>query len=179
MGVADGESSLLGNGVPCVAPVTLLGTSIEQRVRFLSLWLDARLRARAYDLIVTESPMNPAASKNDHATIDQLGYYFCLHGVAGLFQVKVEAAPVMSVRKHFCGQACAPPVRGRKRTAKEARAAREFINQAVLNRASLLGYLPRGSEDWDLANACALWDFGCAKFAHARAGALVLYGARG
>jgi hypothetical protein len=60
----------------------------------------------------------------------------------------------------------------------EARAARGFINEAVLRRAILLGYLPEDSKDWDCANAAALWDYGCAKFARAVPKELVMYGAR-
>ena len=177
MGVADGDSSLLGRAAPTVEAVVVRGTSIENRVRWLADWLDERL-SRPVDLVVTEAPMNPAASKSDHSTIDQLGYYFCLQTITSLFDIPVETASVMSVRKHFCGQASAPPVRGRKRTSKEACAAREFINEAVLKRAILLGYLPEGTTHWDEANACALWDYGCAKFARARPEALIMYGAR-
>ena len=160
MGVADGDSAwLTGRAddtrrIPSIETVTLRGMSAEKRVGYLAHWLDKRasLSRRGIihpDLIVTESPMNPAASKSDNATIDQLGYYFCLHTLAALFEIKIEAVPVMAVRKHFCGVACAPPVRGHKRTAKEAEAARKFINEMVLARAILLGYLPEGSTDWD------------------------------
>jgi hypothetical protein len=175
MGVADGDSSLLGR--PRIEAVTLRGTSIEKRVRFLANWLDEWVMRR-YDLIITEAPMNPAASKSDHSTIDQLGYYFCLHTVAGLFNTPIEAVPVMAVRKHFVGVACATRIKGRKRTQAEAQEARKFINEAVLKRAILLGYLPGGSKDWDCANAAALWDYGCAKFARAIPKEIVMYGAR-
>jgi hypothetical protein len=181
MGVADGDSRWLGRSgyAPGVEAVTLRGTSAEKRARFLGEWLGIRLAAdKQYDLIVTESPMNPAASKSDNATIDQLYYHGALQGLAGTYGVVVETAPVMAVRKHFCGVACAPPVRGRKRTAKEAAEARKFINEAVLKRAILLGYLPAGSTDWDQANACALWDFACAKFARALPNELVMFGER-
>ena len=178
MGVADGDSALLDKGAPNVAAVTLRGASAEKRVGYLADWLDKRASLSRPDLIITESPMNPAASKSDNATIDQLGYYFCLHTLAALFEIKVEAVPVMAVRRHFCGVACAPPVRGHKRTQAEARMARKFINDAVLKRAILLGYLPEGSTDWDQANACALWDYGCAKFAHALPKELVMFGER-
>ncbi len=174
MGIAEGEAL----SARVVETVTLRGTSAENRVRYLGGWLHERLRAAHCDLIVTEAPMNPVASKSDHATIDQLGYYFCLQGIAAVFGVHVHAVPVMSVRKHFCGQACAPRVSGRKRTSAEAQAARKFINTAVLNRAILLGYLPEGSKDWDQANACALFDFACAQFARTLPKELVLFGAR-
>lgn len=176
MGAADGDSALLGRSAPCVEAVTLRGTSIEKRVRFLGEWLDERLDG--VDLIITEAPMNPAASKSDHSTIDLLGYYFCLHGVAATFGVEVEPAPVMAVRKHFVGVACAASVKSRKRTEAEAREARKWINDAVLKRAILLGYLPASTTHWDEANAVALWDYACAKFARALPKEPVKFGAR-
>lgn len=182
IGVADGDSSLLGgtlvHGV-AVESVILRGTSADRRARFLGGWLADKLTEKDFDLIITESPMNPAASKSDNATIDQLYLHGALQGIAAIFgDTKVETAPVMSIRKHFCGVAHAPPIRGRKRTSGEAASARRFINDLVLHRAILLGYLPEDSTDWDCANACAIWDFGCAKFGRARPEALVMFGAR-
>jgi hypothetical protein len=184
MGVADGDSALLRgtkvHGVTIEA-VTLRGTSAEARVRYLARWLDKQICERGPGdpfLIVTEAPMNPAAQRSDHATIDMQAYYFCLHTVAGLLDIDVEPAPVMAVRKHFVGMACAPRIKGRKRTQAEAQEARKFINEAVLKRAILLGYLPEGSKDWDQANACALWDWGCAKFGRAQPSELIMFGAR-
>lgn len=179
MGVADGDSTDIAKRRPArVEAVVLRGTSIEKRARFLGEWLADRMFGNRYDLIVTESPMNPAASKSDHSTIDQLYYHGCLQGAGAIYGVPVETAPIMAVRKHFCGVACAPPVRGRKRTVTEARAAREFINGAVIARAILLGYVPHGSTDWDQANAAALWDFACAKYARAMPAALALFEVR-
>jgi hypothetical protein len=180
MGVADGESAHLGsNDVrPYIEAVILRGTSAEKRAKFLAKWLSLKLHRGDFDLIITESPMNPAASKSADATIDQLYLHGALQGAAGWFGIPVETAPVMAVRKHFVGIAHAPSVRGRKRTAKEADEARKFINEAVLRRAILLGYLPEGSTGWDEANACALWDYGCATFARAQPRELVMFGAR-
>jgi hypothetical protein len=171
MGVAEGASSP-SPSLLRVETVALRGTSIEQRVRWLADWLDQRLSPRPPDLIITEASLNPAASKDDHSMIDLFGYYFCLQTLAGLAGLRVMTAPVMTVRKHFCGIAHAPAIKGRKRTAAEAAEARKFINEAVLKRAILLGYLPQGSTDWDQANACALWDYAYAKYARAPAAAL-------
>lgn len=181
MGVADGDSKV----PPRVEAVILRGVSVESRALYLGDWLHERLNlnrladmvnGNSISLIVTESPMNPAASKSAAATVDQLYYHGCLQGVAAVFRIPVETAPVKAVRKHFCGVASAPRITGRKRTAAEARAARTFINEAVLNRAILLGYLPAGSKGWDEANACALFEFGCAKFARGRPETLVMFG---
>lgn len=165
-GVAGGDSALLGKGGPVVSGLVLHGLSPEDRVRQLAKWLFERLNCSqcCYDMLVTEAPLNPAGSKSDRATIDMLGYYFCVQTVGALTATKVEALPINSIRKHFVGIAGAPRVMGRKRTSVEAAAARKYINDLVLNRAILLGYLPAESRDYDQANACAIWDFACAKF---------------
>jgi hypothetical protein len=180
MGVADGDSALFGRGpksLPAckVEAVTLRGATIEERVLFLAKWLEDRLVGCS--LVVTEAPMNPTAQRSARAAIDTLAYYFCLRGVAATFDVDVKGVLTMTVRQHFCGVRSAPQIRGRKRTAKEAVEARKFINEAVLSRAILLHYLPEGSRDWDCANACALWDYGCSTFARARPQELLMYGA--
>jgi hypothetical protein len=164
MGVADGDSYRNIPGVKSET-VTLLGDTIEHRVNCLTDWLDRRLTFSKPELIVTEAPMNPAASKSDRATIDQLAYYFCLVTCAWKAAIHVEPAPVRKIRKHFVGVAGLPRIKGRKRTTAEAAAARAWINNAVLRRAILLGYLPEGSRELDRANACAIFDFGCATIA--------------
>jgi len=185
MGVADGDSSLFGKShfgeCPHIEAVTLRGTSAEKRARFLGEWLHEKLchwksEGPSEQLIITEAPMNPAASKSADATIYQLHLHGTLQGVSAIFDVDVALAPVMAVRKHFCGMAHAPAVCGHKRTSKEAIEARKFINEAVLRRAILLGYLPEGSTGWDEANSCALWDYGCAKFARSIPSELTMYG---
>jgi hypothetical protein len=157
--------------------VTLRGTSPESRAGYFGWWLSERLEASLFDLIITEAPLSPAASKSGDATIAQFYLHGALQGVASAFGVDVTRAPVMTVRKHFCGQATSGRVhwKGHKRTIAEARTARTEINEMVLKRAILLGYLPAESKDWYMANAAALWDFGCAKFARARPDELVMF----
>ena len=104
MGVADGaETDFALNKRPRVEAVTLRGTSPEKRARWFGDWLFERLFD--HELIITESPMNPAASKSADATIAQLYLHGALHGVAavaGKNGIEVVHAPVMSVRRHFC-----------------------------------------------------------------------------
>jgi hypothetical protein len=182
MGIADGaETDFALNKRPRVEAVTLKGTSAEARTRWFGNWIRERLYITGrYDLIVTESPMNPVVSKSADATIAQLYLHGALLAVAAVADVEVVHAPVMTVRKHFVGQATASHVhwKGHKRTVAEARVARTEINDMVLRRAILLGYLPEGSSDWDCANAAALWDFACAKYARALPKELVMFGAR-
>jgi len=176
-GVAAGDSGFLRKLAPPpdMQVLRLRGTSTEDRVRYFSRWLSLRLYDSKPDLIVTERPLNPVAQKSASAAVDMLAYYFCLHAVAASFEIAVYAVPIMSSRKHFTGVASATPVRGRKRTAKEAANARTFINETVLKRAILLGYLSEGSKDWDQANACCLFDFAAANYAHTSPGELVMF----
>lgn len=177
MGVAYGDSMLLGHpGSLFVDAVLIHGTNAEFRARNFGVWLNSMLRGYPSDLIVTEAPMNPAASRSADATIGQLYLHGALQAVTANLDVDVETAPVMAVRKHFCGQATAAPRRTQKRTMAQANADRRAINMMVLHRAILLGYLPGDSLDWDCANACALFDFACAKFARTRPQDLVMFG---
>jgi hypothetical protein len=178
MGVADGSSLLMGQVAPALEAVVLRGTSAEKRAGFLGSWLNTRLLTTLYDLIITEAPLSPAASKSADATIGQLYLHGALQGVAGAHGVNVTCAPVMGVRRHFCGQATASPRRRGERTMAQARVDRNAINTLVLRRAILLGYLPEESTDWDQANAAALWDYACAKFGRATPETLLMFGAQ-
>lgn len=176
-GVAEGDSDYLRTRAPPprVESLILRGASAEVRVRNFSQWLSLRLYDSKPDLIVTERPLNPVAQKSAPAAIDMLAYYFCLHAIAATFGLSVEAVPIMSARKHFTGVACAAPVRGRKRTSAEATNARTFINEAVLKRAVMLGYLSGVSKDWDQANACCLFDFAAVNFARETPAELAMF----
>ena len=88
-----------------------------------------------------------------------------LEAVASCYSVPVLDAEVDAIRKHFCGVVSAVP-RGRKppglsarEDAKRKQANRQATKDMVIQRAILLGYLPRGSDDADRADACAVWDY--------------------
>jgi hypothetical protein len=84
----------------------------------------------------------------------------CVRTACGVFGmgVPVRAPNIFTVRKHFCGRATATPKRrlGGVRTSQERDGDR---------KARLLGYIPRDCHDDDMADACALYDFGSSYWA--------------
>jgi hypothetical protein len=174
-GAAMGDPA---DGMPRIEAVTLRGTSDgpEVQARNLGCYLRDRLTFEKPDLIVIESALNPTASKSADATISQLLCHGALHALAGCYGIKVKIIAAATARKHFCGQASAAPRRAQPRTDKQKRDDREATNRMVVTRAIMLGYLPRGSDDWDKASAAALYDYAAAHYARVTPKSLVLFG---
>lgn len=129
------------------------------------------------DLVVVESPMEIAASRNDNSTKAQLLLHGALHGVCGVFGVEVASVAVATIRKGVCGQAFAvAPVRGRPRSSREAQAARKATKAMVLQRVILLGYLPHGCADDNRADAVAAWIWADMQFGRTRPRELMMFG---
>jgi hypothetical protein len=93
----------------------------------------------------------------------------CVRTACGVFGmgVPVRAPNIFTVRKHFCGRATATPKRrlGGVRTSKERDGDRKATKAMVIKQAHLLGYIPRDCHDDDMADACALYDFGSSYWA--------------
>lgn len=113
------------------------------------------------DRIVVEEFMAPAASENQNSTIAQILLHGGLHFAGGIYRIPITALSVGAARKHFCGKSTAlPRTKGRKRTQREKKQARDANKKMVLDRAKLLGYVPRSCEDDNQSDAAALWDWG-------------------
>lgn len=131
------------------------------------------------ELVVVEAAMEIAASRNASATKAQLLLHGALHGVCGIFGIRVESVAVATIRKGVCGQAFAAiPVRGRRRTFREAAAGRAATKEMVLSRVILLGYLPAGCTDDNRADAVAAWIWADMEFGRTRPKELVMFGER-
>jgi hypothetical protein len=97
----------------------------------------------------------------------------CVRTACGVFGmgVPVRAPNLLTVRKHFCGRATATKRRiGGVRTSKEQSGDRRANKEMVIKQAHLLGYIPRDCHDDDMADACALYDFGSSYWARKSAG---------
>jgi hypothetical protein len=66
------------------------------------------------------------------------------------FGVRIEDANMDKVRMHFIGRA--------------RMGDRDELKAAIVQRAKLLGYIPKDSHDNDRADACATWDFACSLY---------------
>lgn len=110
------------------------------------------------DMMVIEDFLHPEQQRSGDAVISQLHLHGAAKGFAGPMGITVATVNVASVRKHFIGMTTVlPPVRGRKRTPKEARDARAATKGAVVKRAIQLGYL--STYDEDKADASAIYDY--------------------
>lgn len=116
------------------------------------------------DLVVIEHFMNPAAQKSADAIILQIEVYGVIVALCRAYGVPYEAPHRMTVVKHFIGQ-----------QPKQDRAA---LKAKMVQRAILLGYMPKGATDDNRADACALWDWGAATFARKVPRELVMFGER-
>jgi hypothetical protein len=93
-------------------------------------------------------PWHSAAHSHEATARLQYGLPMIVMAMCDEFKVPVEEIAESTVRKHFCGKA--------------KFGGREETKRAVLSRAIILGMLPRGCEDDNMADACAVWDWACA-----------------
>jgi hypothetical protein len=177
LGKRTGVAYGVAGETPRVEAVTLRGKADgpERQAANLGCFLRDRLTLERPDIVVIESAMNPVASKSADATISQLYCHGALHAIAGTYGLRVETVAAQTARKHFAGKSSASPRRGSPRTAAQMRQDREDTNRMIVKRAILLGYLPHGSDDWDKASACALYDFAAAKFGRVQPNSLVMF----
>lgn len=153
---------------------------IEVACSNLARSLRDNIRLERPDLIAVERYLPSAASQSAAATESQLQLHGVVLGIAGVFGIRVVRPTTAQFRLHFCGQAnaAAPRRRGVERTKAQRAADREATNAMVVQRAILLGYLERGSTDWDKANAAGIWDWAAATYGRNIPKALVLFGER-
>lgn len=116
------------------------------------------------ELIAVEQAMHPAVSKSAHATIALQQIEGAIRTMCGQFSRRLVVVPANEVRHHFIGA--------------KSMGNRDATNAAVLQRAMLLGYLPRGSGDIDAANAAAIWDWAMATHGGRLPRELVMFGER-
>jgi hypothetical protein len=102
------------------------------------------------DRIVIENFLHPTAQPGGGAVILSL----MLHGAAEAFARSYGIEPRLVApatwRLHFIGKANAGD--------------RDATKAAVIRRAQMLGYVPRDCYDDNRADACGIWDYGCAVF---------------
>lgn len=117
------------------------------------------------DVVCIEEFLNRTEKRSFDSVILQLKCHGAAEAACGAFGVLVKTANVSTIRKHFCGRANAGD--------------RASTKRMVLDRAKILGYLPKDCEDDNRADAIAVWEYACAKYARVRIpDALVLFGAR-
>jgi hypothetical protein len=117
----------------------------------------------AHELIVEEKPdllMVEAAIGGPKASAYLIGLVACVEGCAWNRGVRVERAYLAAIRKHFVGKVLNVSDFPHLKQADAKRA----IKAEVIRRCHILGWKVDTSDE---ADACALWDYGCA--VHGRA----------
>jgi hypothetical protein len=124
------------------------------------------------DLVIVEAPRQMGANIKA-APDDPRGFRFTtspdtaymliglvavVYGICGPYGVRCISANVQTVRKHFIGQA-------RPKDPKKL----------VLERAKLLGYVPRDCRDDNMSDACALFDWASATYARVTPASLTMF----
>jgi hypothetical protein len=131
----------------------------------LVAWLDSAWRKEKPALVVKEAPLSLQAYRNLGNSEDRVKMDYALHGIVeamcNRFGITCEQWHVASVRKHFIGRSMLGD--------------RAATKAAVVQRARVLGYIPRDCTDDNRADALALWDFAAARHGR-RDPKLVLFG---
>lgn len=116
------------------------------------------------DLVCVEHFLNPAAQKSADAIILQIEVYGVIVAMCQAYGIRYEAPERSTVLKHFIGAG---------RTGDRAETKRQVVQRAIM-----LGYMPKGATDDNRADACALFDWCAATHCRATPKSLVLFGER-
>lgn len=107
------------------------------------------------DMVVIEAAMHAAAKSekgNGGFSVETAWLLVgAVYGFCGPHGIPVREANVQTVRKHFTGRA--------------RHGSRDDAKRAVVQRAHVLGLLPKTSKNDNTADAIAVWDWACATFA--------------
>lgn len=145
----------------------------------MAAWLRDTLTIEPVDLVVVEHFLSPKYSSSQNAAIMGVGLYAIAASIAGLYGIRFASATPAEIRAFVCGRASAASRRrhgAAPRTQREIASARAATKQMVLDRCKLLKLLPEDCMDDNRADACALWEFSCARFARAERKELFLFG---
>ena len=120
------------------------------------------------DLIVVEAPMHPTAQKSPDAVVLQWGAVSVVTFIGAAYEIPIEWVNAQTVSKHFVGQSRFSAQQG----------GRDAKKKATIQRAQLLGYIPKDCRDDDRADACAVFDYASARWGRVRPSNLVMFGER-
>ncbi len=126
----------------------------------LGRWLRDCVRQKGKpDMIIVEHWMSPKAQKAVAIIEDSLRLNGAVHAIAGVYGIPVAEPYPATVRSQVCGK---PYAEG-----ESARTGRKMSNTKwlVIDAMVFRGYLPKGCEDDDRADASALWCWGEANYA--------------
>lgn len=132
----------------------------------LVAWLNEEWSRERPTLVVKEAPLPLQAYRDrgnsEAAVLMAYGLHGVVEAMAARFGLRLEQAHPATIRKHFIGK-------GRMGARKDTKA-------AVVQRAQLLGFMPKDCFDDDRADAIALYDWAAATHGGRAAKVLHLFG---
>lgn len=151
-GFAVGSAGAL----PRSGVVTLKKRGETRDVAFYNMrkFLENEWKAARPTLVVKEAPFMLGAfgrrSNSQETVMLAYGLHAQAESMAYEYGIRCEQAPAQTIRKHFIGRA--------------NMGSREETKLAVVKRCHLLGLMPKDRFDDNRADACAVWDWACAKY---------------
>lgn len=134
-----------------------LGKSSDRRPEVagnLIGFLDDTFRKHKPALVFKEAPLTLGAfavlGVSDASVRSHYGLHAVVEGMCTRWGIRWTECPDSTIRKHFIG--------------KGRLGSREATKAAVLSRCIQLGYLPRGCDEEDRADALAGWDYASVRF---------------
>lgn len=132
----------------------------------LIAWMNTEWSRERPALVVKEAPLPLQAYRDrgnsEAAVLMAYGLHGVVEAMCSRFGLRLEQAHPATIRKHFIG--------------KGRMGARDATKAAVVQRAQLLGFMPKDCFDEDRADAIAVWDWAAAHFGGRAANVLHLFG---
>lgn len=137
------------------------GEPAERLTAAALIFLRDMIRAHRPDLIVREKQMDPSAQRSSDVVRSDMWIHGGFLAAADLYGVRMIDVPVQTWRKHFCGRSSAAPPRkrGAVRTASDRHRDRKETKLMTIDRAIMLGYVPKECADDNRADATGIWDY--------------------
>ena len=154
------------------------GEPHERGAANLACALDDILSRKPPELIAVEQYLSPVVQRSADVVTSHLLCHGAVEALAALYKIRIVRPSVNDIRRHFIGQATVRPRQKTQRSNRQRHDDRTELNDMVVQRAILLGYLSRDCDDWDKAAACAVWDYAAARYAKKTPSALMMFGER-
>lgn len=150
------------------------GEAFDVAVRNLACFIRDIIVTEPIGAIVVEAFLDPSVlsqarsddedrmRRSPDAVIAQIKMHGCVLAMCGLYGLRFESHTTQTIRKHFLGVAHANAGSRGKKTAKQKDEMRRKTKEMVMQRAKLLGYMPKDKNDDNFADACAIYDFASA-----------------
>lgn len=158
-GIAIGDSRANPDSFAILLAAPITGAP-EDRAATLAARLIELIREHKPELIAIEAFLPPHKQLAMAPAVISLMLHGAVAAISGLYKIPLISIAPATWRKHFLGKS----PKGRFE-----------IKSAVIDRAHLIGYLPKDVIDSDRAEALGIWDYAAAKYGRAIPKELLLF----